>query len=86
MNNNNKITSPVLAGLKGQERDIMIAQLLASETLMKRIEALIDKEIKDLDTITVKDFDSPSWAYKEAFRLGVKKGLTSLRKYVIIDT
>lgn len=82
----NKITSPVLAGLKGNERDIMIAQLLASETLLKRIEELIDKEIKNLGNITAEDFDSPSWAYKQAFELGLKKGLTSLKKYVIINT
>ena len=46
----------------------------------------LDKEIKDLDNITYEDFDSPSWAYKQAFKLGIKKGLTSLKKYVIIYT
>lgn len=81
-----KLTSPVLAGLKGTERDVMIAQLLASDSLLKRIEQLIDKDIKDLGNITSQDFDSPSWAYKQAFELGLKKGLTMLKKYVIINS
>lgn len=86
MDKNSKITSPVLSGLKGPERDLMITQLLSSEILLKRLQQLIDKEINSLDDITVEDFDSPSWAYKEAFKLGVKKGLTTLKKYVIINS
>lgn len=81
-----KVTSPVLTGLKGVERDVMVAQLLASDALLKRIEQLIDKDIKDLGNITSQDFDSPSWAYKQAFELGLKKGLTMLKKYVIINS
>lgn len=77
-----KITSPVLAGLKGPERDLMVTQLLASEPLLKRLQELIDKEIKDLGDIAYEDFDSPSWAYKQAFVLGVKQGLKKLRKLV----
>lgn len=86
MDKTNKITSPILSGLKGSERDLMITQLLNSEILLKRLQQLIDKEINDLDNITVEDFDSSSWAYKEAFRLGLKKGLTTLKKYVIINS
>lgn len=84
--NKREVTSPILTGLKGADREVVKAQLLASETLFKLIEEKIEKEIKDLDNITYEDFDSPSWAYKQAFKLGIKKGLTSLKKYVIIYT
>ena len=30
------------------------------------------------------DFDSPSWAYKQAYQLGYKRGLTKLLKYAIL--
>lgn len=81
-----KLTSPLLAGLKGNERDTMINQLLASQLLLKRMKEVIEKEINSLDDESTQDFDSPSWAYKQAFKLGVKKGLTNLLKYVIIDS
>lgn len=81
-----KLTSPLLVGLKGNDRDIMINQLLASQMLLKRMREVIEKEINSLDSESSQDFDSPSWAYKQAFRLGQKKGLTNLLKYVIIDS
>lgn len=81
----NKITSPILSGLKGPERDLMITQLLASEILLKRIQAVVEEEIKSLDNITYEEFDSPSWAYKQAYKLGLQEGLRKLSKLVKIS-
>jgi len=81
----NKITSPILSGLKGPERDLMITQLLASEILLKRIQAVVEEEIKNLDNITYEEFDSPSWAYKQAYKLGLQEGLRKLSKLVKIS-
>lgn len=80
----NKFSSPLLTGLKGSERDLMITQILSSEILLKRMVQLIDKEIDSVENGTP-DFNSPSWAYEQAFRLGYKKGLTLLKKYAIIS-
>lgn len=79
---NKKVTSPILAGLKGAERDLMVTQLLASEILLKRIEQVIENEIKSLDSISYEEFDSPSWAYKQAYKLGLQEGLRKLIKLV----
>lgn len=79
---NKKVTSPILAGLKGAERDLMVTQLLASEILLKRIEQVIENEIKSLDNISYEEFDSPSWAYKQAYKLGLQEGLRKLIKLV----
>ena len=84
-NSQSKITSPILAGLKGSERDLMITQLLASELLMKRIQEVVEEEIKSLDNITYEEFDSPSWAYKQAYKLGLQEGLRKLSKLVKIS-
>lgn len=85
MDKNNKYTSPILSGLKGSERDLMITQLLASEPLLKRVEEVIEKEIKGLDSISYEDFDSPSWAYKQAYKLGLQEGLRKILKIVKIS-
>lgn len=85
MDKSNKYTSPILSGLKGSERDLMVTQLLASEPLLKRVEEVIEKEIKGLDSISYEDFDSPSWAYKQAYKLGLQEGLRKILKIVKIS-
>lgn len=80
-----KVTSQVLVGLKGSERDMMVTQLMSSEVLLKRLEELIEKEINSLDSITYEDFDSPSWAYKQAYKLGLKEGLNRLKKLIHVS-
>lgn len=72
----------ILNGLKGAERQQMINQITASQPLLKRLEQLLKKE---LEADTEPDFNNPSWAYKQAFDLGYKKGLTKVLKYVIIN-
>lgn len=83
--NGKKITSPVLAGLSGLERDTMMAQLLASDILLKRINELISKEIEGLGNITPEAFDTPSWAYKQAYELGMKRGLQRLKEITKVN-
>lgn len=72
----------LLNGLKGNERQQMLNQITASQPLLKRLEELLKKE---LESDSEPDFDNPSWAYKEAFNIGYKKGLTKVLKYVIIN-
>ena len=85
MKQQSKVTSPILSGLKGSERDFMIAQLLASEPLIKRVKEVVEEEIKSLDNITYEEFDSPSWAYKQAYKLGLQEGLRKLNKLLKIS-
>jgi len=74
--------SLLLNGLKGNERQQMLNQISASQPLLKRLEELLKKE---LESESEPDFDNPSWAYRQAFELGYKKGLTKVLKYVIIN-
>lgn len=78
----NSTNALLLNGLKGVERQNMINQIVASQPLLKRLEELLKKE---LESDTEPDFDNPSWAYKEAYNIGYKKGLTKVLKYVIIN-
>lgn len=84
MKQSDKISSPILSGLKGSERSLMVTQLLASEPLIKRIEQVVEEEIKSLGTITSEEFDSPAWAYKQAYKLGLQEGLRKLTKLLKI--
>lgn len=63
----------------------MVAQLLASEPLIKRVKEVVEEEIKNLDNITYEEFDSPSWAYKQAYKLGLQEGLRKLNKLLKIS-
>ena len=72
----------LLNGLKGAERQLMINQITASQPLLNRLEELLKKE---LESETEPDFNNPSWAYKQAYELGYRKGLTKVLKYVIIN-
>ena len=83
MSNEKPFTSPLLAGLKGTERMILAEQLRASEMVLKRLDQLMLKELESVENSTP-DFKSPSWAYEQAYNLGLKKGLTLFRKYAII--
>ena len=63
----------------------MVTQLLASEPLIKRVKEVVEEEIKNLDNITYEEFDSPSCAYKQAYKLGLQEGLRKLNKLLKIS-
>ena len=71
----------LLNGLKGEDRQRM-------EDVIRRASAFIEivskKISEELEQESDPDFDSPSWAYKQAYQIGYKKGLTKLLKYATL--
>lgn len=57
---------------------------LAQPVLNKLIE-ILQEDLDRVDFVADEDFDNPSWALKQAFKVGYKKGLTRLLEYGIID-
>lgn len=55
-----------------------------SAPLFKRIFKVLDEELAELDAVSWEDFKNPSWALERAAKDGYKKGLTQLKKYVIM--
>jgi hypothetical protein len=55
-----------------------------SQPLLEKLIDMLKEEIKDLDIINDEDFDNPSWALKQAYKVGYKKGLTRLIEYGIL--
>lgn len=52
--------------------------------LLNKIIKVLDEEIAELDKVNWEDFSNPSWALERAAKDGYKKGLTQLKKYVIM--
>ena len=71
----------LLNGLKGQERKDVEDTIRRASTFLSLVSKRIEDELKQESD---PDFDSPSWAYKQAYQLGYKRGLTKLLKYAIL--
>ena len=74
-------TNILLNGLKGQERKDVEDAIRRASTFLSLVSKRIEEELKQESD---PDFDSPSWAYKQAYQLGYKRGLTKLLKYAIL--
>lgn len=57
---------------------------IAQPVFNKLIE-MLQEDLDKVDFVADEDFDNPSWALKQAFKVGYKKGLTRLLEYGIID-
>ena len=77
----NKILCRVSQAEK-EDYDRMIK--LAQPVFNKLIE-ILQEDLDRVDFVADEDFDNPSWALKQAFKVGYKKGLTRLLEYGIID-
>lgn len=71
----------LLNGLKGEDRKSMEDVIRRASSFIKVVSEKIEEELKQESD---PDFDSPSWAYKQAYQLGYKKGLTKLLKYATL--
>lgn len=56
-----------------------------SAPLLKLIEQCCMEEFEKADKVSDEDFKNPNWAIEQAYKIGLKRGLTKLREYVIID-
>lgn len=77
----NKVLCRVTQAEK-EDYDRMIK--LAQPVFNKLIE-ILQEDLDRVDFVADEDFDNPSWALKQAFKVGYKKGLTRLLEYGIID-
>jgi len=73
----------LLNGLQGKERQEVEDAIKRASAFLKLVSERIEDELKQEQD---PDFDSPSWAYKQAYQLGYKRGLTKLLKYAILSS
>lgn len=56
-----------------------------AQPVFKKLIEILEEDVDKVDFVADEDFDNPSWALKQAFKIGYKKGLTRLLEYGIID-
>lgn len=74
----------VLCRVSAEEKESFKKMLRDSQPLLKKIQELVEEDIKKLDIVDDDDFDNPSWALKQAYKVGYKRGLTKLLEYGIL--
>ena len=57
-----------------------------AQPVFQKIIEMLQEDLDKVDFVSDEDFDNPSWALKQAFKIGYKKGLTRLLEYGIIDS
>jgi hypothetical protein len=56
-----------------------------AQPVFQKLIEMLEEDLSKVDFVADEDFDNPSWALKQAFKVGYKKGLTRLLEYGIID-
>lgn len=69
----------LLAGLSKEDREKVKECLLHSQVSFDIIKSVLGKRLESLAKNPVQDYDCPSWALKQADKLGEERGL----KYVM---
>ena len=57
-----------------------------AQPVFQKLIEILKEDLDKVDFVADEDFDNPSWALKQAFKVGYKKGLTRLLEYGIIDS
>lgn len=56
-----------------------------AQPVFQKLIEMLEEDLSKVDFVADEDFDNPSWALKQAFKVGYKKGLTRLLEYGIMD-
>lgn len=75
----------VLCRATPEEKKELKRQIDLSQLLLNKLVELVQDDIESTDKVADEDFDNPSWALKQAYKIGYKKGLTRLLEYGILD-
>lgn len=74
----------VLYKVSSKERQKMVELIEVAQPLLQLIKKKCLEDYDKFDKVDDEDFKNPNWAIEQAYKLGVKKGLTMLSEYVII--
>lgn len=62
--------------LSQDQREVFKRQLSSSKDVLEKLKEIIENKRKE--TILSEDYESPSWAYKQADRNGYNRALTEI--------
>ena len=66
-----------------EEKDKVRQTVLANQESLLRLEVILESLLKD--TPSSADYDSPSWAYKQADRIGYNRALNQVLDIINLD-
>lgn len=75
----------VLCRVEQAEKEDYDRMIKLAQPVFKKLIEILQEDLDRVDFVADEDFDNPSWALKQAFKVGYKKGLTRLLEYGIID-
>lgn len=75
----------VLCKVSQAEKEDYERMIRLAQPVFQKLIEILKEDLDKVDFIADEDFDNPSWALKQAFKVGYKKGLTRLLEYGIID-
>lgn len=75
----------VLCRVEQAEKDNYKRMIDNAQPVFNKLIEMLEEDLSKVDFVADEDFDNPSWALKQAFKVGYKKGLTRLLEYGIID-
>ena len=75
----------VLCRVEQAEKEDYDRMIKLAQPVFQKLIEILQEDLDRVDFVADEDFDNPSWALKQAFKVGYKKGLTRLLEYGIID-
>lgn len=75
----------VLCRVPQAEKEDYDRMIKLAQPVFNKLVEILQEDLDRVDFVADEDFDNPSWALKQAFKVGYKKGLTRLLEYGIID-
>ena len=76
----------LLCRTKPEERKSVEGLINSAQPLLILLKQCVEEDLAQADKFIESDLDCPSFAVKMAYREGLKKGLTKLLEYVIINS
>lgn len=68
-----------------KEKEEVKNLVLNSSRILELISNVLNRELKELDTPSKKDYDKPSWAYYAADNNGYKRAIKKLKDIIEIE-
>lgn len=67
-----------------EDKDSVRQTILSNQESLLRLESILESLLKETPTST--DYDSPSWAYKQADRIGYNRALNQVLDIINLDS
>lgn len=75
----------VLCRVEQAEKEDYDRMIKLAQPVFQKLIEMLEEDLSKVDFVADEDFNNPSWALKQAFKVGYKKGLTRLLEYGIMD-